>query len=81
MNQVQRKYLIDKIKEKANIRIKALEKMRTEKPKIENYLVSEIMAGTIKYRRTEEVAATIKKRVMQSKDSHATFRSRWDAVS
>lgn len=47
MNQTQRKFLIDKIGEKTNERIKALYESKQQYPSASNYLFKAILSGTL----------------------------------
>jgi len=66
MNQVQRKFLIDKITEKTNQRIEVLRKSKPEFPSFSNHVYLAIMSGTLKLKSLEEIEAAIKEKALNA---------------
>lgn len=68
MNQVQRKYLIDKIKATVNEKISALQGERMEYPSPSNYLFHAIMKDELKLQPQEKIIAVLKKKALNAKE-------------
>lgn len=67
MNQVQRKYLINKIKEKTKAEIDVLERSKPEAPSIANYLIHTVMSGDFQLQSLEYIKQVIKQKALKSK--------------
>lgn len=67
MNNQQRKYIVDKIKETINAKVEALKRSIPESPSINNYLFHAAMSGKLKVKSSDEVEATFKERALKSK--------------
>lgn len=68
MNQVQRKFLIDKIKEEITKKIKLLESSREESPLLSTHIYREIMQGTLKLKSENEILGIIKERAINARE-------------
>lgn len=63
MNQKQRDFLISKIKEQCNARIKDLKEKLPKKPSLNNHLIAGILGHKLQFRTNEEIADAVRKRV------------------
>lgn len=79
MNQQQRKFLIDKLKEEYNRQKKELESQFMKLPNPDNYMYLAIMSGTARVRDHEEILATVKNYALKSEPgaSWLTESHRW----
>ena len=85
MNQVQRKFLIDKIKEKTKVVVDALNSnVKDEQPpSLSNYLLHAVMSNTFELKTIEEMKETMRKRALGSKVGSTNWlgKNSWHTVS
>lgn len=67
MNQVQRKFLIDRIEAQVKISINALGKSKPEAPNLNNYLLHQVLSDKIKIKSGSEIKSAIKKMALAAK--------------
>ena len=82
MNQVQRKFLIDKIEKTVDSKIAALKKEKPDYPSVLNHLYYAIMQGTLEVQPPEKIKEAIKQRALKSKAGennwlHIEGRTSW----
>jgi rRNA maturation endonuclease Nob1 len=68
MNATQRKFLIDRIKQGVDAKIKALRELRQEYPSVSNYLFKAVMNDEVKLQDREVMLAAIKEKALKAKE-------------
>lgn len=68
MNTAQRKFLIEKITEKAKIKIKELENCKLASPSASNYIFKAILNGTLKLQPEEVILKAIEQKAIKAKE-------------
>jgi len=68
MNQVQRKFLIDKVKEKGDEKIRELEKEKTGYPSASNYIFRAVLNGTIEIADKKTIIKALTERALKAKE-------------
>jgi hypothetical protein len=85
MNQVQRKFLIDKIKERTKITVDAMSRETREDmpPSLTTYLLHAVMSNNFELRSTEELKETLRKKALTVKmgDTNWLGKSSWHTIS
>lgn len=85
MNQVQRKFLIDKIKERTKITVDALNKEDRDDapPSLSNYLLHAVMSDKFELRSIEEIKETMRKKALGCKVGSTNWlgKDTWHTVS
>jgi len=81
MNQTQRSFLIKKIEETADIRIKALHDSKPELPSIQNWLLHSVLSDSYELNPPLEIKAAIKKKAISARQGRENWMngSHWDA--
>ena len=77
MNQTQRKFLIDKITSKTDLKIKVLEATIPERPLVINHLTHAIMSDTIQLKSNKEIKEVIRQKALNSTDKRNVFGDGW----
>ncbi len=74
MNQKQREFLIDKVRE--NYKAESHGKEKPEKPSLSNYIIAAVLDGSLQLRPADHMKAVIKKRVLKmSEKDNSMFGS------
>lgn len=67
MNQVQRKFLIDRIEKQVKISIEALNNNKPEAPNLNNYLLHRVLSGNFKIKSGAEIKEAIRQKALTAK--------------
>lgn len=67
MNQAQRTFLINKIKEQVKLKIESLRNSKPEAPNLSNYLFHAVMTNTLKLQSEEHIMDVVKKKALNAK--------------
>lgn len=73
MNNTLQKYLIEKIQEKNETKIKALRSSLPSRPDLESHILHEIMNGSVEIQNTETIKKLLTDRVLAFKDGDRLF--------
>lgn len=73
MNNTQRNFLIKKIQEGVEIRMRALRDSMPEEPNLSNYLLHAVMSGKFDIISNEEIKEIIRQKALTSKQGHSSW--------
>jgi len=76
MNQAQRNFLIQKIRDGVNAQVKLIEGNKEEPPSLSNYLLHAVMAGTFEIITNDQIKELIRKKALNSKANSDSWMSR-----
>lgn len=77
MNQQQRNFLIKKIEEGVNNKIKALALSKPEPPSLNVYLLHAVMSGNFQLRSIDEMKETLRQKALRSKEREDWMGNSW----
>ena len=77
MNQTQRKFLIDKIKEANKAKKEILRKSKPEKPSLDNYLLHNVMSNTFELQSIESIKEYFRQKALSLKRNDSFLKDNY----